>query len=366
MGESIRSNFFKGLWVLLIVSIANLMPLVAFGQSDDNFEPIYAGGGYKFSWSSDSRYLIFSSDSITPIKADLPSSKPWKEYDTVTNILSESVIWPLQVTLTAKEERVFQTKSPHDLGLSVIYSSPNGRYLVYAGEEKSLYEGVIWSLILGDRQKHTLKVLNQNVYDPVRVDNFHVIWNKASTAFVVVQPEPTKEISRIVSAYVNGFEDDISAAHLDDSVKYPQVGSQKYISTNVYDISSNGQKILIGACKFDNTLNDHIGDCVPLLYDVVNPSNNREVAGLYGNIAIAFVDDNETKFLAIGKNGLIQYDLIVGTLLILNDRLNTSLVREASFSPNDKWFAYTDVLGYVWVIPMSSQTLQEFTLTPAN
>jgi hypothetical protein len=163
-----------------------------------------AGGA---SWSTDSRYYVFAT-SISGNGIESPDPM-WSKYDTQTGNTAEFNIWPLQPQLSTAERKVFKTAALID-SKSFMFSSPNGRYIVYAGNIP-IGNSAAFPVMLGDRQ--TLQAVDTGMQIGSPFDgpqDFQVIWNDASSAFTVRPAGYMASGFASVAGFVARFDSDIT------------------------------------------------------------------------------------------------------------------------------------------------------------
>src|SRR5437870_4145808 len=102
-------------------------------------------------WSADGRYIAWvenSTSQYSPTKVDNPN---WKVYDTQTGQSSSSSVYPFLPQLTPAESQILSPEPPDggpgDEHPKVVFVSPNGRYLVYAGIRRTVDDHSIWKLM---------------------------------------------------------------------------------------------------------------------------------------------------------------------------------------------------------------------------
>src|SRR5258708_10753406 len=149
-----RTHFPPVLWLLGMTLLPNFSiyaqtpgPIITLSTENP--------GGQE--WSLDGRYLAWAEIGPNPSATLYVDYSNWKLYDVQTGQVSSSDGYPFLPHLSARESQVLAPEPPggkvDDKHPKVVYVSPNGRYLVFAGKRQAFRDGFVWKLMLGDRQK---------------------------------------------------------------------------------------------------------------------------------------------------------------------------------------------------------------------
>jgi len=110
-------------------------------------------------WSSDSTSVVFLPE-YGGVAVQVPQDAAWQQFDLRTKQVTKSVIWPFQPTLTDQEKVAFVLGS-EGRDVSFAFTSPNGKYLVYAGQMSAERT---WAVMLADRQSGQVVDTSTKVY----------------------------------------------------------------------------------------------------------------------------------------------------------------------------------------------------------
>lgn len=271
-------------------------------------------------WALDSKSFIFQYATETGVKTTSPS---WFQYQVEGKQLIQTNQWPLQPSLTSTQQQIFEVMIDTSGKSTFLFSSPNGRYVVYVSRRWAKIPG--FALAIADLQTNEHKILDDisvgaSTYDLL----YSVKWSKDSKAFAVNVDEPPA----LCSYYVTNFASSVTAAtsiYLDRGLPS---GSPIRDAFRVFDISSDGSQLLL-AGNFSNN------QASIFLWNTLNLPQSQSINGLGNNIlAAAFSPNSQYRFRFIGSKGLVEYDMNAGTQTVLDSSISTAWVQKAWFSPN--------------------------------
>lgn len=333
---------FKPLIRLIIVIIVCLCIKIEqqnlFAQGN-NLTPIWAGDISNITWSANSQYLIFKGGSADA-SVNLSQGR-WFSYDVNTNQLTESQIWPLQgsvpnIPIFTPINRVNSTF------VSYVFQSPNGRFLIYAGEEGTLSSGTLrYHLTIADTQNSETSltpILVRNPFDGP--DQLNVLWSEDGTAFIVVDQQLTPVIK-----YVDGFVSDISSARI--QILSYQTTNEARAAEKVYDLTSDGSFVLT------NSINEqYVSQLV--IWNTSDFSMNRVIEGFDGDFIIgaSFMFNETGKILLVNNDGLVLYNISTDETSVLDEDINSESFEQAVFSPDGRWLALKRNFDELYVIDL--------------
>lgn len=224
-----------------------------------------------------------------------------------------------------------------------IFQSPNGRYLVFGGNRN--LDNVI-PLKIADRQLIQTTDLSIDAGSPILdTETFSVWWSGDSSSFVVL----TSSIATNSPYYhyVSNYAASLANVTV-QRVWILTIDSQRYGIVTIHDLSHDGDGLLANVAKADIGSRDEY----VMLSSFSAPSSSRIIprTTINGNqvIGASFRSDDESKSLIVNDVGLVQYDTLTQTVTVLRTDINSTLFKEAVFSPDGKWLALTtDTQVYV-------------------
>lgn len=290
-------------------------------QSQPPLQPIYADPGLGFftplQWSSDSAQLIFQAS----ILADTPQEmqQGWHIYTVETQQLSPVPRNPTLPILTATQGELLGVADYEYLNGSV---SPNGRYLVYSAPKTAGQ----W------RDGRPLIGLTDLISGETMIINlplalWNIKWSKSNNAFII---ETDSYYACCFLFYFSDFAVSVKEVQSVIVSDVLSVDGRLGAAALAYDLSADGQKLLIGT--FTSLA----------VWDITHPP---EVTSFGSRDVIAngaiFSDDGRT-VLYVTKTGLYRYDLETQQTSTVSLQAGTDLLAEApkaAIAPNGKYLA---------------------------
>jgi hypothetical protein len=311
--------------ILLSLILVILTSQNTNGQSNDALQPIVNSGSsvqlpdYLY-WSNDSQTLVFA-DAIT-----LPIEE-WYSYSVNTGTLTMSERWPLTPSFT--EDNCPEITPYYRANGQEVppFISPDGHFLTYTAEQVN---AASVRIAIADCQLERSFTLPDLVTIMDRV-----LWSGNSGAFVTVDVF----IPDVYVNYVTNYAEDVSNAILRKLSGWSH-GERNYTVKNAFDISSDGNRVLLLAASTLDDLRIYI-------YNAQSPSDDILVENFPANqvIAGAFAPNDETKLWLLAENGVVQYDLQTGLTTLLDTSITSTNVQEvlsdtpALFSPDGRYLA---------------------------
>lgn len=330
----LRRTVLIGLSCAIMVGFVPLevRPLAA---QDHERQPIFEGQVEELMWSPDSRFLAFTNRYSPQIQIE--SDYKWYNYDTETQMIGESQVWPFYPTLSDAERENF-----NPLDDSYIFLSPNGRYIVYAVQDDVLdysQSMVRFGVAIGDLETGEYTKLLLYISNPVSGPKYwNIKWSADSTAFVIFDQQLTPVVH-----HISNFEDSLT------DVQVTALSELDFAAWDVYDVSENGQQVLLNVFTAEleyKIMVWRVPEIAPLY--IISDFDTRLL--VRGNAT--FAPNNPNRILLHNEQGLIAYDLESQQTIILDDRFPFVDGDLTAFSPDGRWLAY-----YRWddlfVIPMS-------------
>jgi hypothetical protein len=363
-GTAYRSspNLMNAITIVFVIGILDLTygPIIAQPPTPDEFAPIFGTEISVAEWTRDSRTFIFYPGQPTEITSDIP----WNVFDTQNRQLTQQNTWPLRPNLTSAEIQAFGlTIDNYKVHEPLYFLAPDGNTLVFARQVECGEQACLYHLVLADRRTQEIFDTNTNVFYPFNLDAFRVIWNNSGNAFVLMQTEEFAGNIAVLTTYVTGYAQGVSHTQATNTVSSLQLNGNSYKSIDAFQFSSDDNMLLIRALNLSN-------DQFALIdYNLNNPNQSILVPDQYGTTAVAagFAANSQTRILMFNSAGLVQYDLVNGQIIVLNDKLETTqLVRAAWFSPNGEWFAYQSKGRSLYVLRLATQSEGLFTPTFSN
>jgi dipeptidyl aminopeptidase/acylaminoacyl peptidase len=321
-----------------------------------NVKLIYRGPTVSnISWSHDGHYLAFS-DATIPTVEMYDELSSWYRFDTQLNQLEQTTTYPFQTSLSSEEEQSFAPAN--DEGLSLIFSSPNERYIVYAGslvpvyadQDKERAIGFYFNLMLGDRLTLHATSIDDPVYWPFSgTEQFNVVWSEDGRAFITNHANVMVDYAAVVGGYVSNYTQDVMRATLMFSPRHQLLNGLIHEGHEAYDISNDNRLVIVRTSSTGDT-------AVPsyhlLVQDVTNPVNFQEipVPDAFKILDAEFVMSSSDIMLIVDDRQIIQYTLSTATAQGIE--LHTPSIvnfHDASISPNGKHIAFVDEAGNLYL-----------------
>ncbi len=325
------------------------------------FTPIYCGDDLLLNvrWSSDSQRLVFQQRMSLKGEQGMTSefdqgvisleNNNWYIYPvgaTGKGQLIQAHNWPLQALETDQVRNL--PIATTDTQRSFVFTSPDGRYAVYAADAEragfgSNYSG--YPLALTDTMLNETAFFEEvNIaYGLKNLENYEVEWSADSSAFTV-KIEPAFPGATLF--YVSGFADGINQARLhrlSNNDGFEIDGEIVALQTELGALSANGERLLLkGTVSEDREFEGQYW-LNTWLYDwsVANPIESRQIVRDNTIRAATFAVD-QRGILFIGQNGLTYFDLKTDELAVRNPEVKSSWVDRAWFSPDASHVALLD------------------------
>lgn len=292
---------------------------------------VYEGLSWFLKWDANgSRFAFFDPLLITD---EYPSvnieEDAWVEYNVLTNTLSRSKVWPLQPQLSQSQLELLNPGALEG-DTSVMYSSPNKRYVVYARESSpDDYYG--FRVTVADLETNIVVDTSVPISNPARVrDLFDVYWSEDGKSFVV---KSRLYYSQLVTYFAN-YEESLS--NLTSTTFDLEIGQRDFTlideTQRVIDISPDGSQILMAVLEIPTT--NPADTNWPTRLVVWNPKNSEN------SIILDDIDDSTVGALVFSSNntlylvtdqGLMSYDLLLRQSHVVD---STITYDASSFSPN--------------------------------
>ncbi len=372
--------------MLCMVSMTLLSVIAIHAQTPNPIITISTADPAGPEWSLDGRYLAWLEQGSNLSTQDFVDYPNWRLYDIQTQQISSSNGYPFLPQLSPQEAQVFTPDPPvgdtDDDHPKIVYVSPNGRYLVYAGKRQPFGDGYVWKLMLGDRQTLQLLETNLPMYDASSLSAASVAWSPDSRVFVLTQRiDSGGSGGNIAPAlYVTGYDGNIAGYRNQSQIAEPVIGGQKYQTDFVWNLSQDGRYALIMGMTEQSTVTPGVQPPERLIvYDAQDNSQSKVLTGLDAfKVADAhFLIGDPNHILLINEMGLILYDVTAQSWQVLNPGLVSNKFF-TKLSPDNQWAAYLDSAGKLYlvqiryldlvgVLPTATPTNTPiFTLTPTN
>jgi len=374
--QSVKYLFAIGL-LCFIASTPKLAASSVSDQSGLTLTPIPVESlPTEFHWSADSSLLTFNS-----IGGPSGADKMRVVYDvnaqTVTQTLTgESLLSPSGLNIN--ETNQFSPFIDPNTNQPMAFLSPNKRYAVFPssnGKIQNNTDGSIgtvsfYSVFLADL------ITNQKVDTTLLVTypakSFDVVWNRTSTAFVVMST--VYEIgTRAFVGYVSGFSQQLINIKVTDNIEDNLlIGVQNYVlggallapdtfipNFSMYGISDQTTpRLILTSFSCGNSV---IGSKQPTCnqrislatYNFDSPTQTHIIGQINGDkmLSASFSAGSESIIWAITDQGLVQINVSSSKLTVIDAKLSIDWAYLASFSPDRKWLAVmnTDSVNRIYV-----------------
>jgi hypothetical protein len=239
------------MFTLTIFLLALLLQQVPVSTRSNWTEPvtIFDGDAVSLQWASDSQSFVFFDIGRSPTGYPTVEllTKSWVEYDLSTETLSYSSKWQLQPIVDIQKLSLAVDRVP-----AVVHQSPDKRYLVF-GQESPISEFWSYEAAIGDIQEALVSKTGFLIADPFRVGrssaSFEVLWSEDSSSFVMNSALGDTPFF----AHVTGYENNISEYTLTPFELEVEEHRFALLTTEqrVFDISSNGELVLLSAVEQD-------------------------------------------------------------------------------------------------------------------
>jgi hypothetical protein len=330
-------------FVVLVLSglILGRVQDVSHGQS---FTPVYSGTTSRnIYWSNDSTNVSFQLGydvNFNSTEAGITTTNnSWYNFNVLTNTLTNSNTWSLQAPLSTSEINLIDPAG-FPTSPSFVYASPSGRYVAYA---RILNNQHILSLF--DRTTNQIWSTYQILFSNSHVDDFNVIWSASETSFIF---RAATDGGGMVFIYASGYSPSLLNGTM-QIVNFVDIGTQSYSISNVYDISADGQQVLMRVIEVGNPPHPLGASPIRLMvWQSNNPSLSKVITSVDANtIRGASFASDERKILYISNTGLWQYDTMYDFPFVLDTTINSIWVSNAVFSPNSRWIAIDQSPDYI-------------------
>jgi len=311
-------------------------------------------------WSQDGRYLAWLEEGPNPSAQDFVDYPNWRLYDIQTQQISTSNGYPFLPKLSPQEAAVFTPDPPggetYDKHPKLVFVSPNGRYLVYAGKRQPFEDGFVWHLMLGDRQTLQVQETNLLLYNASYLSAGSIAWNADSSVFVLTQSITASSSGANIAPalYVTGYAGNIAGYQNQSQIAEPVIGGQKYQTEWVWSLSKDGRYVLITGMAEPGTVTS--GVRIPerlIVYDAQDNSQSRVLTGIdaFKMTDAHFIVDDPGHVLLINEKGLILYDVAAQNWTVLNPRLVSDKFF-TKLSPDNQWAASLDGAGKLYLVQL--------------
>lgn len=281
-----------------------------------------------FEWARDSRSFAYSLDS-PEVRDSFNSERFWTHYNLDTETFVESSTYPFLPQLTPQEETTFVRTTN-----TFSYLSPDGRYLLYAGEIK--YEGVetrYWTLMIGDRQSQSTLALPYPLFQPQsKIGAFDVKWAQDSRSVILEICSNPIYCDPSFVIHIRGLESGLSGLVIDDTnISNPVLEGVEYQTLGLIDFSGDGTWAVLGVGEDYGLGASHL-----MMYNLVNPQSSVLVTEPIGQ----FATPDGSKMLYINDQGIYRYDWANHTSTLLTTEVNNAIAFQGAFSPDGRWFVF--------------------------
>ncbi|MDX2139552.1 MAG: hypothetical protein SF123_15815 [Chloroflexota bacterium] len=322
----------KILWLFLCITLvlmtqSGTMLSTAAAQPPSSLVPIHVTPWLILNahWSTDGTTFIFQDGA--PNFPEVPNTWYTLGVGQTTPVVIPEVQIVTQVNDVSPTDAHTLNLATADTVTSIVRSSPNGRYLVYAGARPANYEGYGYPRILRDT------VMDQTITIPeidvqILTDSnfgYRVSWSGDSAAFTVFAHSSFGASNMY---YISGFAQALEGIASTLISTIPIDDRPTSISPEFADFSANGQQILIRVY-----MPQQIGLALwnpnnPMLNRLLVVHPNGEVAG-----DAAFSPDEQSVVFIDGL-GLRRVDLTTLQTRVLDISIDARWVDDAWFSPD--------------------------------
>ncbi len=321
-------------------------------------EPIWTD----FQWSIDGKLLIFDASS-GPGANDIVQVA----YDVTTQTASQTALnqaRPSTLNLSTDEITKFSPFIDPTSKQPLAFLSPDKKYAVYPSSVGKLDETSLvtfYSVRLANRATKQVVDTTLSVLHPP--GSFNVIWNRTSTAFVVLS-EVYEIGTPTLVGYISGFDKQLANLKIATQADQLIVNGQNYVPGGVVPFpggspdpgsivfaisdSTTLRHILTTVSCGGSVLSDQPSCPVRIrlaVYDFDNPNQSQVFTQINGDLmgSASFSAESEQVLWAVTDQGLVQLDTRSGKLAVIDSRLTTDWARYANFSPDRRWLAVINV-----------------------
>lgn len=301
-------------------------------------------GGY-FEWSLDSHLVAFSPDILV--------ESEWKTYNVTTNQLIVGNRYPFLPNLT-ETERAFFVRANDDMD-SFAYSSPNERYIVYAGEPTQLNFPQDWRLIIGDRQTQTKRNTSLPIFYPTLKENyFDIFWKADSTSFIIETCSSEFYCTPNTYLYIHGYTSSLDDTLIELPINAFRIEETEYFMNRVLDFSSNGIWVLLRASKEQNSPENNF----LVMYNLLDKSQSFEITSPAFNYVgdVKFRTSDGKHILALNEQGVVSYSVENVEVTLVSNEVLIGNVKNSRFSPDGQWLVF-ETSRSVYLLDLSPSTI---------
>ncbi|MBZ0279233.1 MAG: hypothetical protein K8L97_00750 [Anaerolineae bacterium] len=323
---------------------------MATGQADEMLNPIVTLNNIlpdNMIWMPDSKTLLFR-NAISEQTAN-----DWYTYNVETGLLELSNTRPQPDMMDEIQQLLGTVKLLEGEAITLISQSPDDRYLVYGvlnGEEIVTNYGDFPTVQPGIADLEQKQVFTLPDVQLRGIGN--TFWSADGSAFVFVN---TISPSIWVDVhYLDNYVPAVSDATLRDLGSVSLDGND-YAVNGAYDLSADGSQLLLRL----NTPGNYTYSLA--IYDGSLSTQTDLIEGIGATevIAASFAPDDEHKIWLLNEMGIVQYDLVTGETVVLDDSVNSTNVLgitlhdPAIFSPDGRHLAVLQESG-LYVIEVSA------------
>ncbi|MGB1287343.1 MAG: hypothetical protein ACPG7F_12465 [Aggregatilineales bacterium] len=307
-------------------------------------------------WSNDGQTLVFQ-DRCCGYTGVTLAEQGWYAYDVSTQTLSSGYNWQLAPQFTQSE-----ITSAHINNSFFNFASPQGRYAAYSAN----LPDVEFPFYLYDRQENeSVSLLYNYVARKAGTDWFNMWWSEDETAFVAKLANYASYELIADYYYVSNYDSALENAEF-TWLYETMIDEGKYWLDTIYDISPNGQYVLIGGAEAE------VVGGILLYYSPQNPSMDNvipksEVSTTHIHTA-QFLEGDNNRIVYFNEFGIFTYDKTTGVSELIRDDVKSTDYRDMVFSPGGKHLALVKD-GLVYVIDLTDDlpdTNQSPPATPAS
>ncbi len=304
-------------------------------------------------WSVDSQKVAFNNTVVSPTAND------WHIYDLNTGIVISTNQRPLTPSLTSTEQEFLTHTITLDSDqMDPLSRSPNGSDLVYGirnGMEIVTNYGSFPSVQPGIANLQQSRFFTLPALELPGIQN--TLWSADSSAFMLVQTIVPYDVVNV--QYVTNYITNVSNVVLRDLRGGLWISDTGYAVNGAYDLSANGERALlrVNVPASSRTYKLYI-------YNGNYPTSDRLIEDFdaTGVIAGSFAPGNENQLWLFNDIGIIQYDLVNGETMILNQTVNAPAAtaitsnNPAIFSPDGRYLATLGKRG-LYVIDLTEHII---------